>query len=206
MSDNELPLAAPDLDSKASWRRTVLDTRDTVAPDAAAAEAEALAAAALGLLRDTPTDTVCCYLPFGTEPGFGSLLDDLRTGGWHVLLPVVPAVPGPLDWSVYEGPSSVRSGAIRGVLEPSGPRQGPDAITRAGVVLVPALAVDRAGVRLGRGAGYYDRSLPLVRPGTELVGVVRDSELVCALPADEHDVRLTAAATPGRGVVPLPLL
>ena len=45
-------------------------------------------------------------------------------------------------------------------------------------MLVPALAVDRRGVRLGRGAGFYDRSLPLAAPAARLVAVVRDDELV----------------------------
>ena len=68
---------------------------------------------------------------------------------------------------------------------------------------MPALAVDRAGVRLGRGAGFYDRSLPLADPAARLVAVVRDDELVDRLPAEPHDVRMTHALTPGRGFVAL---
>jgi 5-formyltetrahydrofolate cyclo-ligase len=69
---------------------------------------------------------------------------------------------------------------------------------------VPALAVDRRGVRLGRGGGYYDRSLPLAAPGAALVAVVRDTELVPHLPSDPHDVPMTAALTPTAGLTPLP--
>ena len=81
------------------------------------------------------------------------------------------------------------------------PRRWP---TRSSV-FVPALAVDRAGVRLGRGAGFYDRSLPLADPAARLVAVVRDDELVDELPAEPHDVRMTHALTPGRGLVELAL-
>ncbi|MFZ0875798.1 MAG: 5-formyltetrahydrofolate cyclo-ligase, partial [Pseudonocardiaceae bacterium] len=72
------------------------------------------------------------------------------------------------------------------------------------LVLVPALAVDRTGVRLGRGGGHYDRTLPLATPGTPLVAIVRDDEVLAALPAQPHDVPVTAALTPARGLIPLP--
>jgi 5-formyltetrahydrofolate cyclo-ligase len=58
-------------------------------------------------------------------------------------------------------------------------------------------------VRLGRGAGFYDRSLPLAAPTALLVAVVRDDELVDRLPAEPHDVRMTHALTPHGGVVAL---
>nr|BFF01248.1 hypothetical protein GCM10020241_29230 [Streptoalloteichus tenebrarius] len=87
------------------------------------------------------------------------------------------------------------------MLEPTGPRLGPEAVGEAEVLFVPALAVDSRGVRLGRGGGYYDRSLPLARPGALLVAVVRDSEFVDELPAEPHDVRVGAVLTPTRGLV-----
>jgi 5-formyltetrahydrofolate cyclo-ligase len=63
------------------------------------------------------------------------------------------------------------------------------------------LAVDRTGTRLGQGAGHYDQSLPLTAPGTPMVAVVRDQEVVEALPTEPHDVRMTAAVTPNRGLI-----
>jgi 5-formyltetrahydrofolate cyclo-ligase len=72
------------------------------------------------------------------------------------------------------------------------------------LVLVPALAVDHSGVRLGKGGGYYDRALSLSTG--PVVAVVRDEEFVPSLPAEPHDVRVDAVLTPGRGVVRLPLL
>jgi 5-formyltetrahydrofolate cyclo-ligase len=68
---------------------------------------------------------------------------------------------------------------------------------------VPALAVDRAGVRLGRGAGFYDRTLPLASPAALLVAVVRDDEIVDRLPTEPHDVPVTHALTPNGGMVAL---
>jgi 5-formyltetrahydrofolate cyclo-ligase len=86
-----------------------------------------------------------------------------------------------------------------GLLEPVGPRLGPTAIGAADVVVVPALAVARDGVRLGRGGGYYDRALRHVRPGAALVAAVFDDELLDALPAEPHDRLVTAVVTPSGG-------
>ena len=93
--------------------------------------------------------------------------------------------------------------AAYGLREPAEPTLAPEAIAQAQLILVPALAVDRQGVRLGRGAGFYDRSLHLVAPGTRLVAVVHDDELVEQLPAEPHDVPMTHAFTPGSGLVAL---
>jgi len=62
-------------------------------------------------------------------------------------------------------------------------------------VLVPALAVDPAGNRLGRGGGSYDRALARVTPGTFVCALLYDGEVVDRVPADDHDRRVDAAVT-----------
>uniref|UniRef100_UPI00273907A3 5-formyltetrahydrofolate cyclo-ligase n=1 Tax=Pseudonocardia lacus TaxID=2835865 RepID=UPI00273907A3 len=84
--------------------------------------------------------------------------------------------------------------------EPAGPRLGPDAVRAARLVLVPGLAADPAGHRLGRGGGYYDRTLDRTTPGTPLVVLLHDEELLPAVPSEPHDRRVTAALLPGSGV------
>ncbi|MPY96906.1 MAG: 5-formyltetrahydrofolate cyclo-ligase [Actinophytocola sp.] len=196
--------------TKAAWRARLLAERDAVPAEDAATAADALARAMADLVKIAPGEssaaaTACCYVPFGTEPGSLAMVDALRDSGAEVLLPVVPDVPGPLDWARYEGPATLRAGTLPGLLEPAGERVGPEALRRASFVFVPALAIDHRGVRLGRGAGYYDRSLPLAAPSARLIAVVRDAELVPELPAEPHDVRLTGALLPERGLVSLPL-
>lgn len=159
----------------------------------ASAEAEVSAAAR----PPRSPGTVCAYWPIGTEPGSPALVDGLLGHGCRVLLPVVTP-SGPLDWARYTGAESLRAGPL-GLREPGGPRLGCTAIADAVLVLVPALAVDHHGVRLGRGGGHYDRTLPLATPGTALVAVVRDDELLARLPAQPHDVRVSAVLTPGGG-------
>jgi 5-formyltetrahydrofolate cyclo-ligase len=176
--------------SKREWRSRLLAARRLVPSAQRAADAAGLVAA----VQVLPGDPVCCYLPVGTEPGSLDLVTTLAGEGRQVLLPVVVGA-APLDWAVFEGPDSLVPGPF-GLREPGGQRLGAAAIALAELVLVPALAVDRAGHRLGRGGGHYDRSLPLARPGVPRVAVVRDEELVPDLPAEPHDVLMTAALTP----------
>ncbi|ONI90620.1 5-formyltetrahydrofolate cyclo-ligase [Actinosynnema sp. ALI-1.44] len=181
--------------TKDEWRKRLLADRRAVPAEVREAEATALAASVRDLVH--AGQTVCAYVPIGTEPGSRDVLDELVNEGVRVLLPVVTG-RNPLDWAVYDG--TLRPGPHK-LLEPPGERLGPAAISAATVILVPALAVDRAGVRLGRGAGHYDRSLVYAAKGAALVGVVRDQEFLEQLPADRHDVRMTAVLTPAGGVV-----
>ena len=189
--------------TKAEHRAAILAARRAVPPAVHAAEAQQLCAHVDDAVRGA--STVCAYVPVGSEPASLALLNRLRELCDVVLLPVTR--PGrddghpPLQWGHYEPGTLVP--ARWGLQEPPGPWLPAGAIAGAEVVLVPALAVDRAGIRLGRGGGFYDRSLALCRTGTRLVAVVRDDELVAALPSEPHDIRMTAALTPGSGLVEL---
>lgn len=189
--------------SKAEWRAHVLRERRAVPSGTRAAEARTLAAAAVSVAGSTAPAgaTVCAYVPVGSEPGSIEMLDALRATGLRVLLPVT-GEPGPLEWAEFTGAEGLAA-AGHGLQEPSGPVLPAGEVASAAVIFVPALAVDERGTRLGRGAGFYDRTLGCADPGTALVAVVRDSELVPTLPADPHDVRMHYALTPGRGLVRL---
>ncbi len=138
--------------------------------------------------------TVAAYVSVGQEPGTGPLLELLAEAGKRVILPVL-LPDDDLDWAVYTGPAGLVS-AGRGLLEPAGPRLGPDAVTTADVVLVPALAVDRSGMRLGRGGGSYDRALGRVPVGTFVCALLYDGEVLDEVPRDAHDRPVTAVVTP----------
>jgi len=189
--------------TKTELRAEILLARRTLAPQLHDAEAHALCGHLPAFIGSG--ETVCAYVPVGSEPGSAELIDSLLRRGVRVLLPVArhdaAGLPVPLQWGEYRPGGLVQ--ARFGLREPAEPWLPPDAIRAATVVLVPALAVDRSGVRLGRGAGFYDRSLPLAGPTARLVAVVRDDELVDRLPAEPHDVRMTHALTPNGGLVAL---
>jgi 5-formyltetrahydrofolate cyclo-ligase len=136
------------------------------------------------------SDYVAGYQPVGTEPGV------TPAPGW--LLPIL-LPDGDLDWAVNTGEYVENHLGLR---EPAGPRLGTDAIARCDLVLVPALAVDRRGYRLGRGGGSYDRALRRATGFT--VALLHDGELVDEVPTEPHDVAVDAVATPSLGVVRLP--
>jgi 5-formyltetrahydrofolate cyclo-ligase len=185
--------------TKTRWRRELRAARRAVPASLRFSEAIALSRQLTSGRIVRPGQTLCGYVPVGSEPGAAQMLDDIAEYGVRVLLPVV-AGRGPLEWAWYAGRDSLRPGPY-GLREPIGERLSTAALRIADLVLVPALAVDRTGVRLGQGAGHYDQSLPLAAPGTPMVAVVRDQEVVEALPSEPHDVRMTAAVTPNRGLL-----
>jgi 5-formyltetrahydrofolate cyclo-ligase len=175
--------------------------RQTVDENVRRAETRAL----IGQLKSiiTADDVVAAYAPLSSEPGFPGLADAVVAICGEVLLPIARAsadgIPQPLQWAAY------RSGALveapYGLFEPPPPWLPPSALDSVRTVLLPALAVDRHGVRLGRGAGFYDRSLRFRNRQARLIAVVRDDELVDELPVEPHDVAMTHVLTPGYGLV-----
>jgi 5-formyltetrahydrofolate cyclo-ligase len=186
---------------KRTLRREFLSVRNRLTDDDVAATSRALAERALELPELARARTVAAYVSVGTEPGTPALLDALRARGARVLLPAL-LPDNDLDWGEYAGPDSlarVRHGGKMALLEPSGARLGPDAVAAADVVLLPGLAVDARGMRLGRGGGSYDRVLArLERAGARprLVVLLYDTEVVARVPAEAHDKPVHAVVTP----------
>lgn len=190
-------------ESKPRLRSELLAARRAIPEQVRRAESAQLCGHLPGVVSGAAA--VCAYAPMGTEPGSPDLLDVLLRLCTTVLLPVArTGADGehlPLQWGRYR-PGELAAGRF-GALEPPAPWLPATAVATAELVLVPALAVDRRGVRLGRGGGFYDRSLTLCSPGTRLVAVVRDSEVLDAVPGDAHDVAMTHALTPGGGLIGL---
>lgn len=135
---------------------------------------------------------IACYSSTTGEPGTKTLLAELRRHDVEVLLPVL-LEDGDLDWELR--------GARR--TSPVGPGTlGPHAVASVDLVVVPALAVDTAGRRLGQGGGSYDRALARVPARVPVLAVVHDDELLDAavnpLPVLPHDRLVQAVVTPSR--------
>ncbi|MFE4870959.1 5-formyltetrahydrofolate cyclo-ligase [Streptomyces sp. NPDC056682] len=182
---------------KALLRRGILDARRRLGDDDLRASARALADQALALPELARATTVAAYVSVGREPDTRALIDALRGRGARVLLPVLLA-DNDLDWAAYEGPEHLVA-AGRGLLEPDGARLGPDAVTAADTVLLPGLAVDARGMRLGRGGGSYDRVLARIDAcgkAPALVVLLYANEVVARVPEEPHDHPVQAAVTP----------
>ena len=183
-------------------RERLLAARRLVSDDVRAAESQSLVEHVDGLLNG---GVVCAYAPVGAEPGSIEMLDALLRHADRVLLPVARTAADDsstaMQWGEYRPGELVN--ARFGLLEPGGTWLPPAAVADADVVLVPALAVDSSGARLGRGRGFYDRTLVLRAPHARLIAIVRDEELLDEVPHEPHDVPMTHALTPGRGLVEL---
>ncbi len=129
------------------------------------------------LERSASWGSVAAYEPLATEPGSFELLDALATP------PLVPVLrtDRDLDWTRWRGPDRLL---------------GHEAIAGVDAVVVPALAVDGYGHRLGRGGGSYDRALRRVRPGVPIIALLFADEFGPVLPVDAWDVPVTAVVTP----------
>jgi 5-formyltetrahydrofolate cyclo-ligase len=190
---------------KAPLRTKLLAGRDSLGERAMADGARSIRDALLMLPEAEMAGTVAAYVSVGTEPGTRSLLFAMWKRGTYVLLPRLLA-DGDLDWASYEGPDSLVPGP-HGLLEPGEASRGVDAVRTADLVIVPSLAVDFAGNRLGRGGGSYDRVLARVGPGIPTIAPLYDSELLDEpLPSEPHDRQVRAAITPSRGLTRLPRL
>ena len=214
-------------DSKSDLRARIRAARSQAVGAAAGAQERAgllAVARAAGLLDGDGTQdevgavAIAAYIAAPGEPDVAAIRDAVRDAGGVVLLPI-PRAGRELDWALDDGnyrpegryPIEVPAGEVVG--------SGAAALLARGVrtVLVPALAVDRNGARLGQGGGYYDRLLAglaamAVAPREEggpsgsdpsaaavrVVAVVRDSEVLPAgaVPREDHDQLMSAVLTP----------
>lgn len=185
----------PKRDDKAALRKSALANRRKLRPEQLRETAVGLRDVLLEVPEVVRAAVVGLYVGVGNEPGTGPLLDGLAERGVRILLPVL-TTDLDLDWATYSGPDDLAS-ARMGLLEPTAPPLGKDAIGTADAVLVPGLAVDHRGIRLGRGAGCYDKALTRVAPDAFTCILLHDGEAIDEqLPAEAHDQPVRAAATP----------
>jgi 5-formyltetrahydrofolate cyclo-ligase len=186
---------------KMTLRRRLLTERAGMTGPERSRAGRLLRDAVLSLPEAQMAGTVAAYISVGTEPDTRGLVYALWKRGTYVLLPLLLS-DNDLDWASYEGPDSLAPGP-RGLLQPTEPPRGPAAVTSADLVIVPALAVDRSGLRLGRGGGSYDRALSRVGAAVPTVALIYDGELLDEVPAGPRDQRVCMVARPGEGITRL---
>ncbi len=141
-------------------------------------------------------------VPDHLRSAFIEALDAFLPEGSTILLPQCPPGPAaPLHWAQYEGVGSLRVGRY-GLLEPIGQNLGAEAANSADLVLVPGLAGDRHGNRLGRGEGYFDRSMEIFTSEvadrivpTRTALLLFPDELYDAIAVEEHDLPVDTIIT-----------
>jgi 5-formyltetrahydrofolate cyclo-ligase len=186
---------------KLALRRLLVANRKRTDQPERDAAGRSIRDAVLSLPEIQMAGTVAAYLSVGTEPDTRGLVYALWKRGTYVLLPLLQP-DDDLDWASYEGPASLAAGP-RGLLEPTEPPRGVNAVTSADLVIVPALAVDRGGMRLGRGGGSYDRALARVGASVPTIALIYDDELLDEVPAGALDQPVRMVAQPRQGIIRL---
>ncbi len=186
--------------TKAALRTQLAPRRNALTRDDLGRAGRALAGVVLALPEVRGTHCAACYIDLAPEPPTGPLVTALHDAGIRVLLPILRA-DRDLGWGEYESLGALVT-ARWGLREPAGPDLGTEAIAGADIVIVPALAVGRDGVRLGRGGGSYDRALAGAAPDALVIALLHDGELLPAgaVPREPHDRLVNAAAIPSMGV------
>ncbi|MDQ4213807.1 5-formyltetrahydrofolate cyclo-ligase [Microbacterium capsulatum] len=180
--------------------RADLRERRALLSDQQRAAAEAGITARLDeLIAARGARSVSCFLSTTTEPGTRAFIRAAVARGIRVLLPITRA-DGLLDWAVADGDDEVNIG-LHGLPEPTGEILNPMALDEVDLLIVPAAAVDRSGMRMGWGRGYFDRTLGSMQKCPPVYAVVFDSEILDEVPRDVHDQPVTGAVTPLRTVV-----
>lgn len=193
--------------AKGTIRSRLLAARRECAPELRVRWSEQACALLLGeidrvLDRVPRPGVVAAHASFGTEPDTGPLLAGLLDRGVRVLLPVLEN-DNDLAWGWYSGPGSLGRGngsPVGGRIPEPAEVLDRDAVLTADVVVLPGLAADDAGLRLGRGGGSYDRVLARLarhaagdRPWTVLL--LYPGETGQNVPAEPHDLPVDAVVT-----------
>ncbi len=179
------PHSSPDLDeAKRALRAKAIAARAGHDPRMAG---EALAAHILQTIPPPPRAIVAGFWPLGEEIDVRPLLLKLQERGHQTVLPITPKRGSPLTFALWS-PGDAMIPERFGTLRPTGPERVPN------YLLVPLLAFDRHGRRLGYGGGFYDRTLPLI-PNRIAIGCAYAAQQVDEVPAGPYDVRLNAVAT-----------
>lgn len=137
--------------------------------------------------------SLSCYLATRDEPETRPFLTWASEQGIRVLLPV-SRDDGLLDWAPYD--AADESFDLIGMPVPTTELLGPIAINDVGLILVPAAAVDRTGMRMGWGRGYFDKTLGSMDRRPPVFAVVFEHEVLDELPREAHDQPVDGAVTP----------
>ncbi|WP_341973970.1 5-formyltetrahydrofolate cyclo-ligase [Microbacterium sp. LWO13-1.2] len=162
------------------------------------------AAAAIGerldaLVDDADARSISCFLSTTNEPSTREFVARTVRRGIRVLLPVTRA-DGLLDWAIATDDGEIAEGMF-GLPEPAGEVLGPIAVNDVDLMIIPAAAVDRSGMRLGWGRGYFDKTIGSMEKCPPVYAVIYDSEILDSLPREVHDQPVTGVVTPSQTLI-----
>jgi 5-formyltetrahydrofolate cyclo-ligase len=180
---------------KRALRAELRERRHTQTSSERSAAAQGVTRNLVELTRSTGARSVSCYLSSPDEPDTRDYLQWTLENGIRALLPI-SRDDGLLDWTAWDG--SEEDIGLYGQPEAVGELLPPSAINDVDLILVPAACVDRRGVRMGWGRGYFDKTLGSMEKCPPVYAVVFDSEVIDEVPRERHDQPVNGAVTPTR--------
>jgi 5-formyltetrahydrofolate cyclo-ligase len=152
-----------------------------------------LSAHLVELAQGLGANSIAAYLPATDEPNIRPFLNWADEQNIRILFPI-SRDDGLLDWTAGDGETEIEG--LFGMPEPVGELLGPIAINDVDLIVVPAASVDRTGMRMGWGRGYFDRTLGSMEKCPPVYAVIFDREFVDSLPSEVHDKRVDGVVTP----------
>ena len=181
-------------DAKRALRAELRERRQMTSQAARDAAAEGIRAQLDALVDRVGARSISCFLSIPSEPGTRDFVAGAVTRGIRVLLPITRK-DGLLDWIVATPDGDITEGMF-GLPEPVGEVLGPIAVNDVDLMVIPAAAVDRRGMRLGWGRGFFDKTIGSMERCPPVYAVVFDSEVLDEVPSDRHDQPVTGVVTP----------
>lgn len=188
-----MTMATPDTpETKQSLRKSLQERRRST--QLGSSEVEQLTKRAIFELSKTTGD-VAIYMSLPEEPPTEKLIAEVRKLGRNVWLPRISGTD--LLW--VKNPESFNTGPYD-ILEPVGDAVFAKELTQLGAIVLPGLAVDVKGTRLGKGKGFYDRVLVQLNENVKKIVLLFDSEFILEIPKEAHDQPVHTIATPYRSI------
>ena len=184
--------------AKRALRAELRERRQLLSQQARDAAAQGIARQLDTLVDSLGVRSMSCFLSTTTEPGTREFVEGAVRRGIRVLLPVT-RTDGLLDWSVATPDLDITEGMF-GLPEPVGELLGPIAVNDVDLLVIPAASVDRSGMRMGWGRGYFDKTIGSMEGCPPVYAVIYDSEFVDEVPSDLHDQPVTGVVTPTQTV------
>lgn len=187
---------------KAKLRREVIARRDAMDPAERAKASATIRARLAAMPAVARARTLLAFAAFGSEVDLDPLLEDLIDRGVGVFLPFIERFSPPdLGIARLKDLRTDLKPSRQGIREPDPARRRAARIDRIDVVIAPGVAFDAMGRRVGYGAGFYDRLLPKLRPGTPVIAAAFAVQVVAQVPENANDMRVDTVVTEQRTIV-----
>jgi len=179
------------MSDKNSLRQSALKTRTEIHSNDDGMAARKVAAQVIMLPELDEVRIIAGYMPIKCELDCLTVLKTLHAARFPICLPTIVEPEAPLEFHSWDMRTELSDG-------PFGTKQSTEEVVVPEVLLVPLIAFDENGSRLGYGGGYYDRTLEMLRcenPNIIAVGIAYENQMLASVPTDDYDQQLNMVVT-----------